>query len=263
MPLDPISYSLAKKAKKIAENHALDSHIDVEITSPANGEVLTYDAINAVWKNAPPGEAEPAWLQLLNFRGIFWFNNHWYPSGMLPDVEGGSGAVSYSSDNLQLRTGTTSSSYAYVYKHIGPLPQPTWEKKRYFVCNVYMSDMNSNVIAYMIMGNAKYSSSASSDRHVGFKVVDGVLYGTVANGTFESHLELATLTSSERHELKVVFTPGVEARFYVDGEDKGAITTRLPSGTNYANKIFYASVYNKAAENKLLQVYQVKFVQEE
>jgi len=225
LPLDPISYSLAKKAKKIAENHALDSHIDVEITSPANGEVLTYDAINAVWKNAPPGEAEPAWLQLLNFRGIFWFNNHWYPSGMLP--------------------------------------QPTWEKKRYFVCNVYMSDMNSNVIAYMIMGNAKYSSSASSDRHVGFKVVDGVLYGTVANGTFESHLELATLTSSERHELKVVFTPGVEARFYVDGEDKGAITTRLPSGTNYANKIFYASVYNKAAENKLLQVYQVKFVQEE
>jgi len=250
---------LAKKAKKIAENHALDSHTDVEITSPADGEVLTYDAANAVWKNA----AVAAALQLLNFGGIFWFNNNWLPERMIDYATSGSGTITWASDHIRMSTGTTASSYAYVWKLVGLSPTPTWDKKRHFVCNMELRYLDANAYAWVIMGNTEYDSSTSSYWHVGFKAVDGSLYGTVADGSLESTLLLATLGGIETHELKAVFTPGVEACFYIEDEDKGAMTTHLPSGTSYANQIFYASVYNTAAEDKLLYAYQVKFVQEE
>jgi len=248
-----------------SKKHNLDSHSDVEITSPSDGDVLTYDAANAIWKNAAPSGGEAAWLQLLNFGGIFWFNNHWLPSGMLHNGTGGSGAISWSSDAILLSTGTTADSYAYVYKYVytGSPPYPTWDKKRHFVCSARLFYLNANVYAWIIAGHAGQDSSSSKYNHVGFKVVNGSLYGTVANGSAESTLLLATLGTDEQHELKVVFTPGVEARFYIDGVDKGAITTNLPSGTTYAHVAFRASVYNTAAEYKYLFVSQVKFVQEE
>ena len=263
LPLDPVSYSLAKKAKKIAENHALDSHTDVEITSPTDGEVLTYDAANAVWKNAAPAGGEAAWLQLLNFRGIFWFNNNWLPEGMIYNGTGGSGSIVWGTDGVFLTTGNTANSYAYVYKHVGSRPTPTWDKKRHFICNARFLYLDSDSYAWVVMGRADHNSSSSTNAHVGFKAINGSLYGTVGNGSSESTLLLATLGSDEWYELKVVFTPGVEARFYLDGVDKGSITTNLPSGTGYAERIFYASVYNTTANYKYLFIPQVKFVQEE
>ena len=194
--------------------------------------------------------AESAWVQLVNFGGIFWFNNNWSPSGLLYSGTGGSGSISWLPENLRLGTGTTASSFAYAWKLVGLSPQPTWDKTRYFVCNTRFLYLNADAYAWVIMGRADYDSGSSDEKHVGFKVVNGSLYGTVADGTLESTLSLGTIGSSEVHELKVVFTPSVEARFYVDGEDKGAITTHLPSGTVYANQIFYASVYNTAASNK-------------
>jgi len=51
-------------AKALAElrRHAktIDTHTDVEIVEPADGETLVYDAVNALWKNQPPPPAPPA-----------------------------------------------------------------------------------------------------------------------------------------------------------------------------------------------------------
>jgi len=261
LPLDPVSYSLAKKAKKIAENHALDSHTDVEITSPADGEVLTYDAANAIWKNAA---SEAAWLQLQNFDGIFWFNNNWMPSGMISNGTSGSAGIAWTTPNILLSTGDTSGSYAYVFKEVGLVPVPSWDAKRYFSCTFRLYFTTANYIAWLTSGfGGDPDATGTNYQHVGFKLINGDLYGTVADGSAESTLLLASLTETdERHKISFEFTPGVEARFYLDGVDKGAITTNLPSGTTRAQRLFYGSLYNSAAESKNMYIYEVKVVQE-
>jgi len=49
---------------KIPVKHRLDKHVaDVNVSSPADGQVLTYESATALWKNKPPtGAGENSWL---------------------------------------------------------------------------------------------------------------------------------------------------------------------------------------------------------
>jgi len=77
----------------------------------------------------------------------------------------------------------------------------------------------------------------------------------------ESTLTIETISAAVYRRLECVFTPGVECRFYVNGVDKGAITTNLPSGIGYGNYMLIASVYNTAAEFKCIQIYEARTFQ--
>lgn len=72
----------------------------------------------------------------------------------------------------------------------------------------------------------------STARHIGFKIVDNTLYGTVADGTTESTVDLGSY--DDVHDLKCSLIAGVRVDFFVDDILMGTITTNIPtSGTNY------------------------------
>ena len=219
--------------------------------------------VNPAYAEAPAPSANAILERIQKFKGVFWWNNNWVPSGMIGNATSGTGLISWYEYVVVLDTGTTSDSYAFVIKMVSPPVPYTWDKKRYF-CVKGLILMYSAQYIHIVTGNiSSYSASANTERHVGFKVVDNVLYGTVGNGTAESTLEIETLTETVSRILEVAFTPGVEARFYVDGVDKGAITTNLPSGTTHAEYLFFTSVYNTEAVNKSLRIMEVRAMQEE
>ena len=81
-----------------------------------------------------------------------------------------------------------------------------------------------------------------NERHVGFKVNNGTLYGTVADGSTEATLNLGTPGTSSK-ALEVVFIPGVSAEFLINGASQGTITTNLPTGLDLAYGLLTALLY--------------------
>lgn len=196
--------------------------------------------------------------------GVFWFNNNWLPSGMIANGVTGSGSISWSDAYVSIWTGATSGSYAYVKKDAwGISGAYSWDNKRYFGVHVYFSTYSAQYI-HVVTGFLNLAgSSTNTFRHIGFKLINGDLYGTVSDGTTEATLPLETLTTSVRRRLECVLDPGVECRFYVDGVNQGAIATNLPAGTIRANNMLYAYVYNTEAANKYFYIYESRTLQEE
>lgn len=141
----------------------------------------------------------------------------------------GSGSSSAGYPGLSLQTGTTASSQALITKGPGyAAPMLTFSKDRIFVTNIRFVSPTSVTGTFDIC-----SGGITTQKHIGFKVVDGVLKGSVGNGTTETTVDLQTLgtgTYTVQRDLKAVFTTGVKCEFYVDGVLLGEITTNLPSG---------------------------------
>jgi len=194
--------------------------------------------------------------------GIFWWNNNWLPAGMISSSTGGTGSVSWYDYDLWLATGGTADSYAHVEKSIdAPLPY-SWDKKRHFRADVLIVKKQTQNL-HVATGKVPNTGSGNIFEHIGFVINGDVLLGTVANGTTESIRLLETLVADgQARILEAIFTPGVEARFYVDGVDKGAITTNLPSGSFLAKFLFGATANNLSAYTKQLWVRQVRVLQE-
>jgi hypothetical protein len=223
-------------------------------------------AANDVLRNARDSElVKRVFESIQKHLGVFWFNNNWLPEGMVASEVSGSGFFSWGTHAVSLQTGNTAGSYAAIYKMAYGLFEgaATWEKKRYF--GVYVDVGYTDQIVHIVTGSIiDYTSPDNIDLHVGFKLIDNALYGTVADSASESTLLLKTLTSPEFLRLECIFIPGVECRFYVEGVDKGAITTNLPSGVDDAMYMLSASIYNRtAAANKVCSLFESRTYQEE
>ena len=175
----------------------------------------------------------------------------------------GSGNIIWQQTYVRLSTGTTTDSVAQVEKAAygfgtGEAYGATWSKKRYLGMYVYFLD-TSALEAWLVAG----SCEANYYEHIGFKLIDNKLYGTVADGSTESTLLLETISCSHKR-LECIFDPTIpECRFYVDGEDKGAITTNLPTGTLRAIYLLNAKIRNTEAANKRMDISEWRCFQEE
>ena len=91
-------------------------------------------------------------------------------------------------------------------------------------------------------------------KHFGFVLVNGILKGTVGNGTTETLVTLETIDTIAFYairSLKAVFTHGVKCEFYSDKILLGTITTGLPTGLDTNGILFYAEIKNTTVnENK-------------
>ena len=204
--------------------------------------------------------------ELYKYSGIIFFEDQmWSVAGKYSTEKSGSGLFNYYWWAIELQTGMTAGSYARFYRDFYSHWIPfTWAKKRRLTIHVMFSDYADQ---YIWLGSGVYPAGASVNtaNHVGFKVIDAVLYGTVANGTTESTLDLGIIDTMTEYTLEVVFDPTLpipEARFYVDKVDKGSITTNLPTGTLMADIAFWGGVYNTAVNNIQLWVEAVRFIQE-
>jgi len=213
---------------------------------------------------APPPTGNDILEKLQRHLGLWWFNENWLPPDMIVKGVSGSGSISWRCYDVLLMSGTTSLSYAYIYKYsFGLFGTPTWDKKRYFGVYAYLGTYSAQY-THVVSGFATPNASANTKPHIGFKLINADLYATVADGVAESTLLIETLTDVASRRLECILDPAVpECRFYVDGVDKGALTTNLPSGTSYAFYLLYASNYNTEAATKIFRIYSSRTFQEE
>ena len=181
--------------------------------------------------------------------GLF-FQTYYESLDNLISSVSGSAALEFYQGDIYMYTGSTASSVARVRKESTyTVPAPDWAKSRKFKTKIEAYSVTDNVGTVWIV-----SGDVGNARHVGFKIVDGVLYGTVANGTSESTLNIETLGAgaySATRILEVVFTVGVSAEFFVDGVSKGTIATNLPTGTTHARYLYSFYLTNSAGAKNI------------
>ena len=154
------------------------------------------------------------------------------------------GSITLTSTSLNLRTSSTASGRASLYKDSGASKAWTsWDKDKVFSVD-FSFIYTATVCDYIYIQHGKNGTN----KHIGFKIIDSVLYGTVGNGSAETTVTLETFTTPSTQIVRIltaVFTAGVKCEFYVDGVLLGTITTNLPSGVDTSLRLFQA-------ENKLI-----------
>ena len=176
-----------------------------------------------------------------------------------------SGAITLTAQYLTVKTGATINSYAEMYRLDGfPFPTLTWDKERTFQVQAKLvSETDENGHLFILSGR-----NGAFNRHIGFKVEDGVLYGEVSNGTtvYQTTLEtLGVAAYSEFRRLEAKHFPGVRTEFWVDGVKVGENTTvsEIPSGGGGAIAILELRAANPSnAKNIEVVVSSVKVWQE-
>jgi len=192
---------------------------------------------------APPPTGDDILQRLQKHTGMWWFCNNWAPSGFIAGGSSGTGSIDWGQNNIRIKTGTTSGSYSYIMKSArGFAGVYSWGKRRFLGLYTYLWTYSYQYV-WIVSGYRQTTSATTTYEHIGFKLIDGNLYGTVANGTAESTLLLETLTAGVYRRLECAFDPTVpECRFYVDGVYKGALTSNLPTGTMGADYLLNSSV---------------------
>jgi len=166
----------------------------------------------------------------------------------------GSGVVSVNNYGIKLTSGSTAGSIAASSKSPIPLiPQFNWAKNSTLHIGLqHRINTSSTSLILLLIGQP------ANLKHVGFKILNNVLYGTIGNGAAETTVSLGSagsLNSSVTHRLKAVYTLNTKVEFYVDGSKVDEITSGFPSGTETIPSFYYIRVENPGvAEEKWAQI---------
>lgn len=200
-------------------------------------------------------------LALYGYEGIYWQTYFESLDGYNTEITGASTAVV---DGLKLRlaTGAQPNDEIILYKSPNAMWQipSIWNKKRRFkVRSSWASGYNVELCEFnLVMGYSLLWGTAL--RHAGFKLVEDELYGTVADGTTESELNLGTVVGS--HTLEAIFTPATDCSFYLDGVYQGKLETNLPSGDDAAEIFMCVAVKTLTTAEKSFTLSDWRFLQE-
>lgn len=196
--------------------------------------------------------------QLTNYEGWFWFNTNWLPSDMIDSAISGTGGMDWDDRYVRLKTGATSGSYARVQKRLGSSIVQNWRKSRYLLARVHISS-NTDQNIWIVSGACPTTGNTCTGRHVGFKIIDGTLYGTAANGTTEYTVNLGSVSAGDDIELYAYLVWG-HAYFYVDWVYTGGVTLYV-SDTTDAEIAFRTNIENTAAADKQIEISDVRVQQ--
>lgn len=193
--------------------------------------------------------------------GLFWQCTFETIDYLNPD-KSINGDIGFSNGHLYMSVGMLANEYANLYKYHGmPIIAGTWNKNRKFKTRVKFYSATNNVGTFWVI-----SGWEGTSKHLGFKVVNGVLYGTVGNGAAETTVALETLGAGAYNEtrlLELIWTAGSKAEFYVAGVKVDEITTNLPEATDEERVMMYLYVTNDAsATDKTLEISEWKIYQE-
>lgn len=238
-------------------NHLPDGSDPIALPGDiAAGQLLKWDGTKFIGVAEPAGGiatryADPNIFHATNFESLDGFEV--YTSG--------GATVSIDHDFLWLQTGDTINHLARCRKaHAIRFPLATWNNARAFRCYAWLYTA-TNKYGVIFIG----TGYGTTNRHVAFTVEDGMLKGSVHNGTSQITVDLEELAASTygvtRH-LEARFTPGVKAEFYIGGYKIDEIATGLPAGSTDAKWWFYSFLKNTDGTNDLwLRVSQFEFTQ--
>lgn len=221
---------------------------DVSISSPADGEVLTYNASTGKWENkAAAGGADP-----------FDLSGNYFPVEVANASGGtsGSGTINNSYGILYIYTGTTANSYAIASARPLFVGYTKETKLRLYIQRANVS-ANGRILVYMI---ADSWDPDAATKYIGIRITSGSVLFVSKDGTTESTVDVTAdfgdiAGGIVERDIIMTYTPATEAKLYINGSLKATITTNLPPSddTSTQNYCFGARVdNNEDTENNYL-----------
>lgn len=170
----------------------------------------------------------------------------YYYQGIIESLDGydlnlaSGGAISIDSSGATIKTSVVGTGIA-ILERILWIPDAIldWSNDRQISFTAYFLSLVNNIALLKLT-----SGDSGANTHIGFKVINGVLYGTVGSGAAETTVSLLALGVFEYgtyYILRAVYTAGVKCEYYVNNVLKGTITTGLPTGPDYSTFIMAAS----------------------
>lgn len=150
------------------------------------------------------------------------------------------GSISWGDSYVELDSNTTLNGTAFIVKRPSAPPfKAAWNKRRIMRFGAEIRHANDpNSLIYI--GTGEIYPNAYG---FGIKAENNKIIGISANGGAPAALDLVTgLTPlwTENHLYEIIFTPGSNLEFFLDGVSKGKITTNLPTGVSGSHVPFKA-----------------------
>lgn len=144
----------------------------------------------------------------------------------------GSGSITIGLNGYYLQTGATADSYATIKKRLRTLHPPlSWDKNAQIAFAFWYRTTTSNTgLLWLIRG---FTGVAA---HFGFYIENGILYGTVHNGTTQTKVLLVDrgdLNWDHRYTAKAKYYAGIKVEFYLNDVLMDTITETgdiMPTG---------------------------------
>ncbi len=171
---------------------------------------------------------------------------------------GGTGVVTAEVGYIRLYVPTTNDTCLFSERVVYPIRLMDWGYVRNFKTKIYVTS-NANQSIYVVTGYAWVGSETL--KHFGFYISGNTLSGTCANGSTQSSVNLQTISAVSEIILEAVFTPSSEVKFYVDDVYKGQLTTNLPTGADYADRIvtyYIKNLENSVKDLRFTEVYAIQ-----
>ena len=150
----------------------------------------------------------------------------------------GAGTLTIGTTGMVSTTGSTNGNNNEVQKlsYTPNLYAFSWDKNKASKFSIGYQNPVSNTVAKIGIGDLQ---APLTNRHIGFVITNGAVYGSVANGTSETSLNLnTTLSNNVFYLLEFRYVAGSGVNFYIDNTLVGTISTNLPSGKTNSEWIF-------------------------
>ncbi len=178
---------------------------DPFVASMANGQILVWSSAAGAFVAATPSGNGIA--DLYSETG-YYFHTFFESIDNFYKVVTNSGEISADQQGITVKTGATQNSTAdFNKKPNRSIVPPVWTKSRRFKCVVNFSSTGSKLGEIWITTGG-YGATWS---HIGFKVIDGVLYGTYRNVSNTADVTIETLGTGaydQERTLECVWTVG-------------------------------------------------------
>jgi len=219
---------------------------DVIIGNYSGGKGLKWDksaAAFSIGKSSQLLGAEAYVNSNIYFHSFFESLDGWGVSVI------GTGSVTHQTTFVRLQGVTTNDAAFMRFHRIGLIRTTSWGSNRKFKTKIRM-DAVASQRAYVISGYCTYSNPTPG--HFGFYINGSTIYGSCANGSAQSTVDLGTSISGNWQLLEAIFTPGNNVEFFIDGVSKGTLSTNLPSTGVYHQSLMMYQIVADAAVTSYL-----------
>ena len=206
---------------------------------------------NATFASAPfrvdmAGNAVVSSLRRKDFHLFIWFESG---DGFGKNISSG-GVIYYDGGYIRSITNATNGDYNEFYKmlYTNYTQAFNWDKKRTVKWSIGFQNGGQTNCEHRIVTGGMQNLT---DVHMGFKIINGTLYATVANGTTETAVSLQSMSSNFFFIVEVQNIPSEgKVDFYVNGTYATTITTNIPTGTLSSEWLFDWHLINNEAVSK-------------
>jgi hypothetical protein len=153
------------------------------------------------------------------------------------------GSVSSLPSGVELRSDGTLNAMAQFYVLKSYLPvMPTWDKPKTIIARpVFFEGLGTSPQFWIGAGWLTNAGLFFFLDQLALKVISRL---DPSNATTLALANYSSVSAFFAASLKIVFTPGVSAEFYVDNVLEATITTNLPVGSSLASRLLHAKIFS-------------------